>query len=242
MSFTPDLLLEAEPLVSCIMPTLGRPDFVHEAVAFFLWQDYPRKELIVLNDCPGQDFVGEYCGVRFINRDARFATLGEKRNACIEAASGSLIAVWDDDDVYLPWRLSYTVRAMRENRTHFFRAAEFWAYWGEAKLHDNQSVPGWISHQNTLFSKDLWREVGAIRAASLARTPSSSPESTGFSARNSSNIRLSRPTASLSCGELHSMPTRASAAVPSRLTSHRAGGLSCRARLPTRCCERRARS
>ena len=90
---------------------------------------------------------------------ARFATLGEKRNACIEAASGSLIAVWDDDDVYLPWRLSYTVRAMRENRTHFYRAAEFWAYWGEAKLHDNQSVPGWIGHQNTLFSKELWREV-----------------------------------------------------------------------------------
>jgi len=156
--------LDAEPLISCVMPTYGRPDFVDESVAMFLSQDYLHKELIVLNDCPGQEFVGDFPGVRLINREQRFATLGEKRNACIEAANGSLIAVWDDDDIYLPWRLSFSLREMQKHDTRFYRAAEFWAYWGDAALHDNQSVPGWVNHPNTLFSKALWREAGGYPA------------------------------------------------------------------------------
>jgi glycosyltransferase involved in cell wall biosynthesis len=160
MSENWDPSLDAEPLVSCVMPTYGRPDFVNESVALFLSQDYLHKELIVLNDCPGQEFVGELPGVRLINCETRFATLGEKRNACIEAANGSLIAVWDDDDIYLPWRLSFSLREMQVYRTSFYRAAEFWAYWGDSALHDNQSVPGWVNHPNTLFSKALWRQAG----------------------------------------------------------------------------------
>ena len=156
--------LDANPLISCVMPTYGRPDFVNESVAMFLAQDYPHKELIVLNDCPGQEFAGNLAGVRFINCTASFATLGENRNACIEAARGALIAVWDDDDIYLPWRLSFSLREMQKHRTRFYRAAEFWAYWGDASLHDNQSVPGWVNHPNTLFSKARWRDVGGYPA------------------------------------------------------------------------------
>ncbi|WP_159462607.1 glycosyltransferase [Caballeronia glebae] len=37
------------PLISCIMPTYGRPAYVDEAVAMFLAQDYPNKELIIVN-------------------------------------------------------------------------------------------------------------------------------------------------------------------------------------------------
>ena len=76
------------PLVSCIMPTYGRPDYVQESVAMFLAQDYPYKELIVLNDCPEQEFHGDLPGVRVINEQTRYASLGEKRNVAIEAAAG----------------------------------------------------------------------------------------------------------------------------------------------------------
>ena len=152
--------MQALPTISCIMPTYGRPAYVNEAVAMFIAQEYPHKELIVLNDCVGQQFVGNPRNVRLINQDFRFASLGEKRNMCIQEACGSVIAVWDDDDIYFPWRLSFSWSEMSRFGTPFYRPAEFWAYWGDEDLHDNQAVPGWISHPWIMFTKDLWQRVG----------------------------------------------------------------------------------
>lgn len=156
------ILNDELPRISCVMPTYGRPAYVDEAAWMFLQQDYPNKELVILNDCPGQTYIcdlPEGAGVRVINAPERFATLGAKRNACIEEAQGELIAVWDDDDVYLPWRLSYSVTQMQAGEMAFFRGRDFWAYWGSGELHHNQSVPGWAGHPNTLFTKALWRSV-----------------------------------------------------------------------------------
>ncbi|MCP3709796.1 glycosyltransferase family 2 protein [Paraburkholderia sp. CNPSo 3274] len=157
----------ALPLISCVMPTYGRPSYVNESVAMFLAQDYPQKELIILNDCVGQQFLGEFPDVRIVNRSSRFASLGEKRNACISLARGPVIAIWDDDDVYLPWRLSFSWSEMEQLGTSFYRPAQFWAYWGNADLHENQAVPGWVSHQWVLFRKDLWDKVGGYPAIDL---------------------------------------------------------------------------
>jgi len=38
------------PLVSYIMPTYNRRQFVPQAIKYFLRQDYPQKELIILDD------------------------------------------------------------------------------------------------------------------------------------------------------------------------------------------------
>jgi hypothetical protein len=35
------------PLVSCIMPTYNRRAFVSQAIAYFLRQDYDKKELTI---------------------------------------------------------------------------------------------------------------------------------------------------------------------------------------------------
>ena len=156
-----------QPLISCVMPTYGRPDFVHEAADMFLRQDYAAKELIILNDCAGQKFDCKHPNIRVINSATRYPTLGEKRNACIEATRGELIAVWDDDDVYLPWRLSYSLQELNRWQTPFYRPREFWAYWGEEQLHDNQSVPGWIGHPSVMFQKQLWSAVGGYPARGL---------------------------------------------------------------------------
>lgn len=156
--------MEALPLVSCIMPTYGRPDYVSESVAMFLAQDYPCKELIILNDCAGQNFTGKFPNVRIINKIERFASLGEKRNACIEVANGSLIAVWDDDDVHLPWRISYSISEMQRLNTLFYRPADLWSYWGEACLRVSRTVSGWGNHGAVVFSKKGWAAVGGYPA------------------------------------------------------------------------------
>src|SRR5271165_1401449 len=151
------------PLISCVMPTYGRPDYVDEAVAMFVQQDYPAKELLILNDCPGQVFHSDRADVRVFNYDTRFPTLGEKRNVSIEIAQGELIAIWDDDDAYLPWRLSFSYSELQRLRTPFYRPDRP-LYAGQAELRNAPCVPEAISHSTVLFRKDLWKDAGGYPA------------------------------------------------------------------------------
>lgn len=148
------------PLVSCIMPTYGRPDFVAESLAMFLAQDYPAKELIILNDCPGQTLEGDFPNVRIINAPERWPNLGEKRNAAIESAKGEYIAIWDDDDVYFPWRLSLAMQRLQAIQTPIYCPADYWAYWGDTELHENSAQLDWIYHPLVVFRRELWSTIG----------------------------------------------------------------------------------
>src|SRR5947207_330130 len=98
------------PLVSCIMPTADRRQFVQQSIHCFLRQDYPHAELIAIDD--GRDAVGDLFGtdtrLRYTRLD-HYLTLGAKRNLACELAGGELIAVWDDDDWMAPHRLSLQV-------------------------------------------------------------------------------------------------------------------------------------
>jgi glycosyltransferase involved in cell wall biosynthesis len=100
----------ALPLVSCIMPTYNRRPFVTFALRYFLAQDYPNKELVVVDD--GSDPVGDLVehapGVRYVRLSSRIS-IGAKRNLACQHARGDLIAHWDDDDWYTPDRLRYQV-------------------------------------------------------------------------------------------------------------------------------------
>ena len=103
------------PLVSCIMPTADRRRFVPEAIRLFQAQDYPHRELLVLDD--GEDAIADLLPpdprIRYLRETPR-APVGTKRNRACAAARGEIVAHWDDDDWYAPWRLGYQVAALRE--------------------------------------------------------------------------------------------------------------------------------
>ncbi|WP_231741101.1 Stf0 family sulfotransferase [Thalassoglobus neptunius] len=44
--------------------------------------------------------------------------------------------------------------------TPLYRPYEYWAYWGDAQLHHNQAIPGWISHPLVTFYRELWEASG----------------------------------------------------------------------------------
>jgi len=102
-----------QPLISCIMPTKDRRAFVAQALYYFEQQDYPNKELIVVDDGDDMivDLVSQRPYVRYIMTQYAH-TVGVKRNIACEAARGDLICHWDDDDWYAPNRLSYQVAPM----------------------------------------------------------------------------------------------------------------------------------
>lgn len=125
------------PLISCIMPTADRPAFIPLSVRSFLAQDWPNRELLVVDD--GRDAVGDLVagvpGVRYLRLSQR-ASIGAKRNLACAEARGELIVHWDDDDWYAPSRLSWQAAPIvagraditgLENRfTLRFPAGQFW--------------------------------------------------------------------------------------------------------------------
>lgn len=98
------------PLVSCVMPTFNRRAFIPLALSSFRAQNYPNKELIVVDD--GSDSVADLFlddpSLRYVGLKQRL-TIGAKRNLACQEARGEIIAHWDDDDWYSPDRLSQQV-------------------------------------------------------------------------------------------------------------------------------------
>jgi glycosyltransferase involved in cell wall biosynthesis len=124
---------ESLPAVSCFCLTYGRPGVLEEAVYSFLQQDYAgTKEMIVLNDYADQILTFDHPEVQVINVPRRFRTLGEKMNAAVALTSHDLLFTWDDDDVYLPHRLSFSV-ANFEPRKGFYKADTAW-FWNDEQL------------------------------------------------------------------------------------------------------------
>ena len=106
---------EKQALVSCIMPTYNRRQFVPNAIQYFLRQDYQNRELIIIDD--GTDLIADLIpsaeNIRYYSLKSK-KTLGTKLNMACEYAHGNVIVNWDDDDWYAPWRLSYQMEAMQE--------------------------------------------------------------------------------------------------------------------------------
>jgi glycosyltransferase involved in cell wall biosynthesis len=151
--------------VSCICPTYNRsPDYqwlLEEAVESFLRQDYLEKELIVLNDCPGQELVCDVPGVVVVNVSRRFRSLGEKLNAGMALASGSLLTNWDDDDISLPWRLSTSIARLGE--ADYYNPGAYW-YRNPKGLHTDHQMG--VSQNCSLFRRSAFDAVNGYPHAS----------------------------------------------------------------------------
>lgn len=105
-------------LISCIMPSYsGRRDFLPQALKLFQAQDYPNKELIIVDDGSIYQNLSELIPnephIEYVYVDRLFTranlTLGAKRNLACSLAQGEIIAMWDDDDFYAPQRLTKQV-------------------------------------------------------------------------------------------------------------------------------------
>ena len=99
------------------MPTFNRRPFVSQAIAYFLRQDYPCKELIIVDD--GDDGIADLVPddrmIRYIRLEKK-QSLGAKRNLACTQARGALICHWDDDDWMASWRICYQARQLLETK------------------------------------------------------------------------------------------------------------------------------
>ncbi len=151
----------AVPMVSCLLLTADRPSFVPHAIRSFLDQDYPSRELIVLDDGKNsvESLIPADRRIRYVRLPVRH-TIGAKRNAGCETARGELIAHWDDDDWMADWRLSYQVEELLRYNADVCGLRKLY-FWGP---HSDQSweytyeysSPPWVAGGTMLYRRSLW--------------------------------------------------------------------------------------
>ena len=153
------------PLVTAIMPTADRRDYVARSLRYFLRQDHPSCELLVLDD--GEDRIADLLPrddprVRYVALDDRLV-LGEKRNRACELAHGEIIVHWDDDDWQAPHRISYQVAELERSgaticgpgRVLYFDPAASAAW-----LYEYPSVRrSWLAGNGLCYRRSLWEQT-----------------------------------------------------------------------------------
>lgn len=94
----------ATPLVSVIITTRNRCDLLPRAIESVLWQDYPNREILVLDDASGDgtsDFVrANYPDIRLFRFEENRGLIAG-RNFLMKEAGGEYIVTLDDDAYFL---------------------------------------------------------------------------------------------------------------------------------------------
>mgnify|MGYP002632513660 CR=1 FL=1 len=107
----------SDPFIVAICPTFRRPKLIPNVLAMWDAQTYPadRRHLIILDD--GGSFESQHgSNWELISLLERMPTLGGKFRRLAEHAltmAADIIALWEDDDVYLPWYLESHEQALR---------------------------------------------------------------------------------------------------------------------------------
>ena len=153
--------------ILCLCPTYGRPRLLANAVACFLAQDYPlhQRKLLILDDA-GQIESQDHGNWQVISTPARFPSLPAKYNAMLttEQIIGSAqglrwdaVAVWDDDDIYLPWHLSSAAEALSSGAPSA-KPLRVWSLYGTDVPFQEDAVGRF--HGSLIISVKRLREVG----------------------------------------------------------------------------------
>jgi glycosyltransferase involved in cell wall biosynthesis len=114
---TRHLLPITYPLVSVIIPTCNRGWVVRDAIDSVLGQTFADFELIVVDDGSTDEtsqILEAYAGRLRVIRQANQG-VSAARNRGIDIASGSLIALLDSDDIWLPEKLDVQVAFFKNN-------------------------------------------------------------------------------------------------------------------------------
>ena len=153
-----------QPLVSCIMPTYNRREFVPHAIRYFLRQDYENRELIVIDDGEDciEDLVPKTEGLQYYRLDKKIS-LGAKLNLACQYAKGEIIAHWDDDDWYAGRRLRYQINAIQANGSALCGINNLLYYDVQLKNAYRYVYPKnqrtWLLGSSLCYKKELWYKI-----------------------------------------------------------------------------------
>lgn len=113
--------MNADSLVSIIIPTHNRADLLFRSISSVLDQTYKNFEIIIVSD--GYDEKTDKVAKRLLNTDKRISYYfydsakggNFARNYGIDKSNGAYIAFLDDDDEWMPSKLERQLKAFEKN-------------------------------------------------------------------------------------------------------------------------------
>ncbi len=148
------MAVEIKPKISWKVTTMGRVSTLNETLFSYLMQnDLSDTEMVIVNDYPMQTLVFDHPRVRIFN-EPPFATIGEKENFAVEQCKGDIIAVTDDDDVYMSTH--------NKNIKEWFKEDTNILHWAKGVFYNEpiiQAITG-IGNSGMVYSKKAWLQVG----------------------------------------------------------------------------------
>ena len=144
-------------LVSCICPTADRRGFLPAPLRSYLAQDWPRKELIVIDDGSDavEDVFSDVPDCVYIRLGIK-QRIGVKRNLACEAARGEIICHWDDDD----WSAASRISDQVERLTSSAKAVTGYhslLFWDGMRGFKYQGGPDYALGSSLFYLKEFWR-------------------------------------------------------------------------------------
>src|SRR6185436_13712018 len=155
-------IVVSSPLVSCVMPTRDRQELALQAIQYFLRQDYPERELVIVDDGAEPLAVPADERIRHIRLSGP-VSLGRKRNLGAERSRGEIIVHWDDDDWYAPDRIRHQIEPLLTGEAdlsglvteHFYslQGGRFWSCTPE--LHARMFFAD-VHGRSIAYARRLW--------------------------------------------------------------------------------------
>lgn len=138
--------MSTAPIVSVVIPTYNRAQFLPSSIESVLEQSYPHIEILVIDDGSTDDtrkvLEPLQDKIRYLTSDHQGAA--HARNIGMKAASGKYIAFLDSDDTYLPYKLELQVAFMGQHPEVGMVCTEFsGAYESECKDPSHLIIPPW---------------------------------------------------------------------------------------------------
>lgn len=156
-------------MISCILPTKDRWDLLQRAVASARRQEGVALEIVVVDD--GSQTAGGVEGARVLRLEG--CGVAVARNAAAEVAGGEWLAFLDDDDEWLPGKLSRQSEWL-EAGGHAFGATDW------ISVSPSGEGPGWprlapgvqpwprllegnfVNTSTVLMKREVFREAGGF--------------------------------------------------------------------------------
>lgn len=159
--------------IAAVCVTWNRPKHLGRMIRCFEQQDYPNRELVILDDADqyivqadgrSTNTIGDRW--KLFSCAMRYPSLGLKRNAATRLVPDEFdaIAVWDDDDLYMPWALSATVAALQ--KSPLSRPSLVLHPDKEGRLHqhrtdaDGKDLGKYLFHSGWGYRKGAFSQVG----------------------------------------------------------------------------------
>jgi glycosyltransferase involved in cell wall biosynthesis len=140
-----------------ICPTYGRLPYLGRLLASFLHQDYDDKHLVIINDDKNITLECDYDNVTVMNLTKKIS-VGEKRNLGAAYGHFDVIHPWDDDDIFLPNRLSNHMKQYADPSVEAYR--NFSSY----TIYADKFSPCNGGTNNKSYRKKMFFDVGGYES------------------------------------------------------------------------------